>query len=221
MRRLVRRSAATARLEFSSVHGKWSGARIGGMPLHTDHESRCRGVRKLRLSTMMRTTANAMAALAVMAALAGCETSTAPPSSSQSSAPAPARPTLARGRIVFVDGYRQGIELARQQRKPALVFFTASWCEYCHQMADEAFTQDQVVGLSNRFQCILVDADAEREVCREFGVRGYPTIQFLSPDGIALNRVTGKRPANQLVIEMQAALQAVARRTSGAGSMLR
>jgi thiol:disulfide interchange protein len=121
-------------------------------------------------------------------------------------------PKVARGQIQFVDGYRQGYEQATREGKPMLLFFTASWCEYCHQMANEAFVQEQVVRLSQRFVCILVDADREPDVCRQFQVRGYPTIQFLSPWGTPLNRVVGKKPGHLVVVEMHAALQALARR---------
>lgn len=117
-----------------------------------------------------------------------------------------------RGKVQFVNGYHRGFELAREQHKPMLVFFTAEWCTYCHQMEAEAFTDEPVVNLAKQFVCIQVDADCEPNVCREFRVKGYPTIQFLSPRGVPLNRVTGKQPAQQLVSEMQAALQAVARR---------
>jgi uncharacterized protein YyaL (SSP411 family) len=96
-----------------------------------------------------------------------------------------------------------------------LLFFTASWCEYCHQMAEEAFTHPQVVGLSGQFVCVLIDADAEPNVCRQFEVTGYPTIQFLSPRGVPLNRVVGKQPGHQVMMAMQAALQHVARRFDG------
>lgn len=118
---------------------------------------------------------------------------------------------VARGRIAFVGGFRHGLQLARDQHKPMLVFFTAEWCHYCHQLANEAFVQDEVVEMSRQFVCVLVDADAEPDVCRQFHVRGYPTIQFLSPRGVALNRVTGKHPGHALVQQMQAALQVVAR----------
>ena len=117
-----------------------------------------------------------------------------------------------RGDLRFVEGYRQGYERAVREGRPMLVFFTAQWCHFCHQMASEAFTNPQVVDLSQRFVCILVDADAEPKVCEQFGVRGYPTIQFLTPRGVPLNRMVGKKPGHQLMMAMQAALQNVARR---------
>jgi thiol:disulfide interchange protein len=95
-----------------------------------------------------------------------------------------------------------------------LVFFTAEWCHFCHQMADEAFTDPQVVRLAENFVCILVDADREPAICRDYQVSGYPTIQFLSPRGVPLERVVGKKPGHQVLIAMQAALQIVALRES-------
>lgn len=148
------------------------------------------------------------ALLAALLALVGCTAEAPAPTHVQR----PASPGVARGKLSFVEGYHQGYEQALREGKPMLVFFTAQWCGFCTQLANEAFTNEQVVALSERFVCILVDADREPDVCREFRVRGYPTIQFLSPRGVPLNRVTGKRPGHQLVIEMQSALQAVARR---------
>lgn len=143
----------------------------------------------------------------------GCSGSDAPPTPPPATAAKSAAPQVERGRLKFVSGFEQGLQQAQREGKPVLLFFTAPWCGFCHQMAHEAFTHDQVVALSERFVCVLIDADQQPAVCREFHVRGYPTIQFLSPRGVPLNRVTGKKPGHQLVMEMQAALQAVARRT--------
>lgn len=166
-----------------------------------------------------------------IALVAGCEApsetepqagiaDSAPAESLETSAEAPVGAAVTRGGLQFVAGYHRGFELAREQRKPMLVFFTAEWCTYCHQMEADAFKQDSVISLSKQFVCILVDADCEPNVCRDFRVKGYPTIQFLSPRGVPLNRVTGKQPGAQLVMQMQAALQAVARR-DGAGEAVR
>jgi len=121
---------------------------------------------------------------------------------------------VAHGNLHFIEGYQQGYKHALENGKPMLVFFTAEWCQYCHQMAKEAFVHQQVVSLSERFVCILVDADKEPEVCRNFRVQGYPTIQFLSPRGVPLNRIVGKKPGHQVTMAMQAALQTVARNPS-------
>jgi thiol:disulfide interchange protein len=127
---------------------------------------------------------------------------------------------VAHGNLHFIEGYQQGYKHALENGKPMLVFFTAEWCQYCHQMANEAFVHQQVVSLSERFVCILVDADKEPEVCRNFRVQGYPTIQFLSPRGVPLNRIVGKKPGHQVTMAMQAALQNVARNPS-AGTIVK
>lgn len=93
-----------------------------------------------------------------------------------------------------------------------LVFFTAQGCGYCEQTVREASADADVVRLSKKFVCILVDADLEPEICRDFRVRGYPTIQFMSPQGVPLNRLMGKTGPRQLALQMQAALQATASR---------
>lgn len=151
------------------------------------------------------------ALLALSTALYGCGTSEAP--SAAPRAAAAATPDSIE-QMRFVKGYEEGIAEARRQRRPALIIFTAEWCEYCHQMLDEAFHDPAVVSLSDQFVCVLVDADRETLVCSEFRIRAYPTVQFLSPRGVPLNRLTGKQPGQSLYLAMQAALQAVARRTA-------
>jgi thiol:disulfide interchange protein len=126
-----------------------------------------------------------------------------------------------RGGLQFVEGFAQGRAESVRQSKPMLLFFTADWCAYCRQMAAEAFTHPQVVSLSKHFVCVLIDADSEPEVCRQFEVTGYPTIQFLSPRGVPLNRMVGKQPGHQVMMAMQAALQQVARRTDAGQTRLR
>lgn len=144
--------------------------------------------------------------------IAGCDSGTSADRSVESNASAMAPRTVARGNIDFIQGYSDGYQRAQEEGKPMLVFFTAQWCNFCHQMEAEAFTDSQVVQLARQFVCVLVDADQEPSVCQEFRVRGYPTIQFLSARGVPLNRMTGKRPAQHVVAQMQAALMATATR---------
>lgn len=154
--------------------------------------------------------------LAGLAVCLGCEIGIEQPSdpaasSSRSDQPATSSAQVGN-RLQFVEGYAQGRAEAVRRSKPMLLFFTADWCAYCRQMANEAFTHPQVVDLSRQFVCVVVDADVEPDVCRQFDVSGYPTIQFVSSRGVPLNRMVGKQPGHQVMMAMQAALQHVARR---------
>jgi thiol:disulfide interchange protein len=149
--------------------------------------------------------------LAVLALLAGCELGTAPPDAAPRSAK---QQRAAQPELAFINSYQQGLAAAAQQGKPLLVFFTASWCDYCHQMADEALLDPKVVRLGRQFVCVRVDADVEQNVCRELQVPAFPTLLFLSPRGVPLEKVVGKRAGHEVLMAMQAALQHVARRNS-------
>jgi thioredoxin-related protein len=164
--------------------------------------------------------------LLVVGTLLGCEVgieqpprAASAPSRSDERTASGAR--LDGGHLQFVEGFARGRKLAASQSKPMLLFFTAHGCTYCRQMAAEAFTHPQVVSLSGQFVCVLIDADAEAEVCRRYQVTGFPTIQFLSPRGVPLNRVVGKQPGHQVMMAMQAALQHVARRLDADDTRLR
>jgi thiol:disulfide interchange protein len=152
---------------------------------------------------------------AVLLLVLGCDnvTSTPRPPRRQET-PGSQVTKVARGKLEFVQGYADGYQQARYRKRPMLVFFTASWCGYCHQMEAEAFNDGQVARLSRQFVCILVDADQEPDVCREFRIHGFPAIQFLTPQGVPLNRLVGKQSAAELMFQMQAALEATANRSS-------
>lgn len=151
--------------------------------------------------------------IAVLAIALGCEIGTVPADATAPAADATGAPLP---ELAFIDGYQQGLAEAMQQGKPLLLFFTASWCDYCHQMADEALLDPKVVRLGRQFVCVRVDADAEPGVCHQFDVPAYPTLLFLSPRGVPLERVVGKRAGHEVLMAMQAALQHVARRNSSA-----
>ena len=59
---------------------------------------------------------------------------------------------------------------------------------------------------ASQFVCVLVDADAEPEVCRRLQVSGYPTVELISPAGASLGRMTGWQSAPGFVHSLEAAL---------------
>ena len=109
------------------------------------------------------------------------------------------------GNLHFVRDPAVGRQAAARHGLPCLLFFTAEWCTYCHQMEATAFTNDTVGALADGFVCILIDADREPALCRHYGISGFPTIQFIAPDGRMLHRLVGRQTAAKLATGMRAA----------------
>ncbi len=115
-----------------------------------------------------------------------------------------------RGQIRFIADSTVGHQLAKQQGKPCLLFFTAEWCTFCHQMEATAFADPEIGKLAKQFVCILVDADREPTVCQEYAIEGFPTVQFVAANGRRLHRLVGRQSKPQLESGMQAALERLA-----------
>ena len=60
-----------------------------------------------------------------------------------------------RGGVQFVADSEVGLELAARQKRPCLLFFTAEWCTYCHQMEETAFVDPKIKQLAEQFVCVL------------------------------------------------------------------
>ncbi len=159
-----------------------------------------------------------------MMACAGCNrdawmaqgdrpTPTAPPGGVQAAGSTAGESKSPAGQKVrFITDYREGLERALAEKRPVLIFFTAKWCRFCAQMQRDALSDPRVVRLSEEFVCVLVDADEAPELCAEFGVRAYPTVQFVLPDGGRLTRLVGRNSPEELATHMQAVLRAAAHR---------
>ena len=72
-------------------------------------------------------------------------------------------------------------------------------------MAGSAFTDDKVVEALEHYTPILVDGDTEKEVCKKFGVSGYPTTIFATTKGDQVAKVVGAVPKEKFLDEAEGA----------------
>lgn len=107
------------------------------------------------------------------------------------------------------EALEQVLTRARSEGRPVMIDFFADWCAACKELDRETYPAEEVIGESERFISVKVDAthsdDALEAVMERFGVEGLPTVAFISSKGEILHapRVTGFLEPASFVKEMK------------------
>lgn len=107
-------------------------------------------------------------------------------------------------RIRWVQDLSEGLRLAKETGKPAMLFFTADWCAPCLELKKHVFSDKRVIEASSRLVNIYVDVDRNYDAIAVYKVRGIPAIFFSTPGGEIVERIIGGRPVAKLVEQMTA-----------------
>jgi thioredoxin-like negative regulator of GroEL len=108
--------------------------------------------------------------------------------------------------IEYVSGYEAGLKRAAAERKPLLLIFKANWCRFSAELTQRTLADERVIGLSRRSVCVMVDADRDADICRQFGVKAFPTLVILPVDGGEPIRKTGRPTAAAVAADLEKAL---------------
>jgi thiol-disulfide isomerase/thioredoxin len=108
------------------------------------------------------------------------------------------------GRVDWFEGtFDQSLAEAAKTKKIVLLDFWTKTCPYCKQLDRQTLTDDTVVAEARGFVCLPVDAESAdgRPIAERYGIRSWPALVFLEPDGTLRDRLAGFRPPGQLVAE--------------------
>lgn len=98
---------------------------------------------------------------------------------------------------------------AKAENRPVMIDFYADWCAACKELDRYVYTDPYVVEETSRFLNIKVDGTNEDEsfepLYRRFGVKGLPTVAFISSQGDLLQdpKVTGFLEAPKFLSELR------------------
>jgi tetratricopeptide (TPR) repeat protein/thiol-disulfide isomerase/thioredoxin len=97
---------------------------------------------------------------------------------------------------------------ARAQGKPLLIDFYGIWCPPCNELNDRVFSQPTFKKEADAFVRLKMDADAavSEALSQRYGIQGFPTVIFASPEGDEIGRVVGYRPIDRFLSDMKGAL---------------
>jgi len=97
--------------------------------------------------------------------------------------------------LVWQTDVMKAVDMSLKEKKPLFLFFTGSdWCGWCKRLQSEVFLKPQFQDWAKK-NVIPVELDFPRmkqipaemqkqnmELAQIFGISGYPTIVFVSPD---------------------------------------
>ncbi len=89
--------------------------------------------------------------------------------------------------IVWLNNYQEAAKIARNESKPMILDFTASWCKPCGKMDAVFWTRADLIEISKEFVCVKIDYDRNELLVNKYGVRAIPTIVMTDSWGLALD----------------------------------
>lgn len=106
-----------------------------------------------------------------------------------------------------------GLARAREQKRFVVVDVYTDWCGWCKRMDADVFARADISGyLDSKFVSIKLDAESDatmthlgksytaRDLALAFGVSGYPTLLFLTPEGELMTSVPGYVPHEKFLL---------------------
>lgn len=91
----------------------------------------------------------------------------------------------------WTDNYTAAMQRAKDDNKPVLLMFSASWCGPCNRMKKEVFTQPKVQKALQAWTPIYIDGDKQRQLMKTYKVEAFPTFIVAKPDGTQMGRFVG------------------------------
>lgn len=93
---------------------------------------------------------------------------------------------------------------ARQDGKPLLIYFSATWCGPCREMEASLWSRPDVIAMSGKFVCLHVDIDRDASTAARYDAVTVPAVSIADPWGTELARREGYGSPDEYVALLRA-----------------
>ena len=102
-------------------------------------------------------------------------------------------------KVEFSRDFKGILRQAQEQDKLLFVDFETSWCGPCKTMDQYVYTADLTVETFRNILAVKVDGDESKELVKKYGIKAYPTMIILSPNGKILGKRIGYQSIEDIV----------------------
>jgi len=92
---------------------------------------------------------------------------------------------------IWLKDVETGFKKAKEEKKPIVVFVTATWCSYCTIMKNTTLTNPMVSSLIESYIRIEVDFDLNSEFCNKWKINQLPVTMIFNQFGELVSRENG------------------------------
>lgn len=116
-------------------------------------------------------------------------------------------------KLAWDEDFVAAIARARNEQRPMLIDFSASWCGACQELEHKTFSDPRVVREGENFIAVRVDLSpgkdtpAKRELLASYQHRGLPLVVLHNPKGEAAGKITSFVEPDEMLNLMQTARQ--------------
>ncbi|MBU2559819.1 thioredoxin fold domain-containing protein [archaeon] len=103
--------------------------------------------------------------------------------------------------LSWYKNYDEGQKAAIEEDKPMLVYFWATWCEFCKKLETEVYPNTQVNKiLEEDFVLVAINIDDNKKDADAFGVWVPPNEKFITPQGEVMDEIGGYMPEDRFLV---------------------